>query len=105
MAIQKTLGNLWKDGLKEFQFHVHIYTKAKQEAIPRSKLEGKDTRDTTMLLIDNYGAKEALQVTLDVLREIHQNQLACELETTLGKTTNVIVPHNSHRTLSNANMK
>ncbi|XP_062419237.1 sterile alpha motif domain-containing protein 9 [Pungitius pungitius] len=80
VEIQKTLANLLKDDLKHFHFYLQEYTKSKEKAIPRGKLEGKDSMDTAMLMTRHYGNKEALQVTKDILRDINQQQLVCQLE-------------------------
>lgn len=89
VEIQKILDNLIEEELKRFHFYLQQYTKSKQKPIPRGKLRGPDTMDTAKLLTDHYGSAEALQVTLDTLREIHQCELARELEKNMGKTTNV----------------
>ncbi|XP_067452179.1 sterile alpha motif domain-containing protein 9-like [Thunnus thynnus] len=85
VEIQKTLDNLLKDDLKRFHFNLQEYSKSKHKPVPRGKLEGKDTMDTAKLLTEHYGSNEALQVTLDVLREIHQCDLVCHLEKNMGQ--------------------
>ena len=45
--------------------------------------------DTAKLMTEHYGSNEALQITLDILREIHQFDLANRLEKNMGKTTDV----------------
>ena len=52
--------------------------------------------DTAKLMTEHYGSNEALQVTLDVLREIHQCDLVCHLEKNMGKTTNVKMYSNNY---------
>ncbi|XP_054452214.1 sterile alpha motif domain-containing protein 9 [Anoplopoma fimbria] len=85
VEIQKTLDNLLKDDLKNFNFYLQEYSKSKHGPIPRGKLEGKDTMDTTKLMTDHYGSKEALQVTKDILKEINQRELARQLEKKMGQ--------------------
>uniref|UniRef100_A0A8C2WC08 Pyrin domain-containing protein n=1 Tax=Cyclopterus lumpus TaxID=8103 RepID=A0A8C2WC08_CYCLU len=80
LEIQKTLENLSKDDLKRFHFYLKEYTKSKHKPIPQGKLEDKDTMDTTTLMTNYYGCKEALQVTKDILKEINQQELARQLE-------------------------
>ncbi|XP_008295941.1 sterile alpha motif domain-containing protein 9 [Stegastes partitus] len=78
--IQKTLDNLSEVDLKQFHFNLRINTTSSQTPIPQRKLASKDTMDTASLLIAHYGHMEALQVTIQTLRDINQNNLACELE-------------------------
>ncbi|XP_062280762.1 sterile alpha motif domain-containing protein 9 [Scomber scombrus] len=85
VEIQKTLDNLLKEDLKRFHFSLLQYTNSKRKAVPKGKLEGKDTMDTAKLLTEHYGSNEALQVTLDVLKEICQCDLACHLEKNMGQ--------------------
>uniref|UniRef100_UPI0037E754D0 uncharacterized protein n=1 Tax=Semicossyphus pulcher TaxID=241346 RepID=UPI0037E754D0 len=89
MEIQKTLDDLLKEDFKRFHFYLKQYTKSKYEPIPQSKLEGRDTMDTAKLMTDHYESKEALRVTLEILREIGQSELALQLENNVGKKTNV----------------
>ncbi|XP_044217384.1 GTPase IMAP family member 9-like [Thunnus albacares] len=85
VEIQKTLDNLLKDDLKRFHFNLKEYTKSKHKPIPRGKLEGKDTMDTAMLMTEHYGSNEALQITLDILKEINHCELANHLEKNMGQ--------------------
>uniref|UniRef100_A0A8C9XCQ3 SAM domain-containing protein n=1 Tax=Sander lucioperca TaxID=283035 RepID=A0A8C9XCQ3_SANLU len=90
VEIQKTLDNLLKDDLK--RFHFHEYTKSTNTSIPKGKLEGKDTMDTAKLMTEHYGEKEALRVTLDILRNIDR-ELALQLENRMGKSTIYFTVH------------
>ncbi|XP_056235111.1 sterile alpha motif domain-containing protein 9-like isoform X2 [Seriola aureovittata] len=83
--IQKTLDNLVKEDLKLFHFYLQDYTKSEHEAIPRGRLAGKDTMDTTDLMTAHYGIDGALQVTIDILKEINQRELASQLEKNMGQ--------------------
>ncbi|XP_070688700.1 sterile alpha motif domain-containing protein 9 [Pempheris klunzingeri] len=83
--IQKALADLRKDDLKNFHFYLQQYSKSKRECIPRGKLEGLDTMDTAQLMTDHYGSKEAFRITLDILREINQRELARTLEKDMGQ--------------------
>ncbi|XP_053178657.1 sterile alpha motif domain-containing protein 9-like [Scomber japonicus] len=85
VEIQKTLDDLLKEDLKRFHFNLQQHTNSKCKPIPRGKLEGKDTMDTAKLLTEHYGSNEALQVTLEVLKEISQCDLACHLERNMGQ--------------------
>ncbi|KAL7396588.1 hypothetical protein ABVT39_008296 [Epinephelus coioides] len=85
LEIQKTLANLSKHDLKHFHFCLQEYSKSKHTPIPRCKLEKIDTMDTATLIIGNFGSKDALRVTKDVLKEINQLQLICDLEKNMGQ--------------------
>ncbi|XP_068563923.1 sterile alpha motif domain-containing protein 9-like [Cebidichthys violaceus] len=84
VEIKNILAELLKHDLKEFHFHLQEYTESKHKPISKSSLEGKDTMDTTRLMTDHYGSKEALQVTRDILKEINQRELARQLEKNMG---------------------
>ncbi|XP_028258964.1 sterile alpha motif domain-containing protein 9-like [Parambassis ranga] len=84
VEIQSILDELRKDDLKRFHFHLSGYSKSKHKSIPQGKLEDKDRLDTATLMTGQYGSEEALRVTVDILKEINQRQLACQLERTLG---------------------
>lgn len=87
--IKKTLDDLTKTQLKDFHFSLQDYTGSENESIPWSKLEEADTMDTTKLITGHYGNEGALQVTMDILKEINQYQLASQLENKMGKTTHL----------------
>lgn len=91
VGIKETLDNLTKNGLKSFQFYLKGYRGLRNESIPWGELEDKDAMDTTTLMIGHYGNEEALQVTMDILKQINQRELANQLEKKMGKTTNVNV--------------
>nr|XP_046247062.1 sterile alpha motif domain-containing protein 9-like [Scatophagus argus]XP_046247063.1 sterile alpha motif domain-containing protein 9-like [Scatophagus argus]XP_046247064.1 sterile alpha motif domain-containing protein 9-like [Scatophagus argus]XP_046247065.1 sterile alpha motif domain-containing protein 9-like [Scatophagus argus] len=85
VLIQETLAHLKKEDLKKFHFHLKNYTKSKHRPIPGGSLEDKDTMDTTKLMTDHYGSKEALRVTKDLLESINQRDLVCQLENYLDQ--------------------
>ncbi|KAM4739951.1 sterile alpha motif domain-containing protein 9 isoform 2-T4 [Anableps anableps] len=80
MVIKNFLDDLLKDDVKKFHFHLSGYTQSKIKPVPRGKLEGKDTLDTAQLLTGHYGSQEALLVTINILKEIGQRELAYQLE-------------------------
>ncbi|XP_034557912.1 sterile alpha motif domain-containing protein 9-like [Notolabrus celidotus] len=84
VMIQETLDKLYKEDLKKFHFHLDQYTRSKKKPIPQSKLEGKDTMDTAKLMTENYVGGEALTVTIEILKDIRQNNLAHQLENQMG---------------------
>ncbi|XP_018531803.1 sterile alpha motif domain-containing protein 9 [Lates calcarifer] len=85
VEIQKTLDNLIKGDLKMFHFYLHEHTKSGHKPIPRGRLEGKDTMDTAKVMTSHYGNEGALWVTIDILKEINQCELACQLEKNMGQ--------------------
>ncbi|XP_034003150.1 sterile alpha motif domain-containing protein 9 [Trematomus bernacchii] len=89
LEIKKILDNLSKDDLKEF--HFHEFTKSTNQ-IPLGTLEGKDTKDTAKIMTDHYGTYEAVQVTRDILLNIHQCPLACDLEKKTGQLKQQSLP-------------
>uniref|UniRef100_A0A3Q3KF51 Pyrin domain-containing protein n=1 Tax=Monopterus albus TaxID=43700 RepID=A0A3Q3KF51_MONAL len=86
LILQKKLENLFKDDFKNFHFHLCQYKTSKFKPISQGKLEGKDTMDTARLMTDYY-QHEAVYVTIDILKDINQRQLASELENEMGKTS------------------
>ncbi|XP_020515514.2 sterile alpha motif domain-containing protein 9 [Labrus bergylta] len=84
VVIQETLDNLKKEDFKKFHFHLKQYKTSQFQPIRESKLEGKDTMDTAQLMTDHYESNGAVRVTVDVLREINQCELANQLENTMG---------------------
>ncbi|KAK2835070.1 hypothetical protein Q5P01_015554 [Channa striata] len=85
VEIQKTLENLLKEDLKKFHFNLRDYRDSSQKPIALGKLEGKDTMDTAKLMTDHYGNEEALRVTIEVLKEINQRDLARQMEKNTGQ--------------------
>uniref|UniRef100_A0A3Q1AJA7 Pyrin domain-containing protein n=1 Tax=Amphiprion ocellaris TaxID=80972 RepID=A0A3Q1AJA7_AMPOC len=81
--------------LKEFHFKLENTT-SKQKRIPRGKLERNDSMDTARLLTAHYGHMEALQVTIQTLRNINQNNLALELERDTVLLTMALFPWQHH---------
>ncbi|XP_041648301.1 sterile alpha motif domain-containing protein 9-like isoform X2 [Cheilinus undulatus] len=84
VKIYKTLDWLYKEDLKKFHFHLKRYKRSKFEPISPSELEGSNTVDTADLMTRHYGDHEAYQVTLEILREMDQNELAHQLENKMG---------------------
>ncbi|XP_078114361.1 sterile alpha motif domain-containing protein 9-like isoform X1 [Sander vitreus] len=85
VEIKETLDNLLKEDVNNFHFYLKEYTKSNHKPISLSRLEGKDTKDTAKLIIDHYGEKEALRVTKDILKDINQRELACQLDNKMGQ--------------------
>ncbi|KAI3369136.1 hypothetical protein L3Q82_026102 [Scortum barcoo] len=85
VKIQKALDNILNEDLKRFHFYLKEYTKSNHEPVTRCKLEGKDSMDTAEVMTNHYGDTEALQVTIDVLKEIGQRELARQLENNMGQ--------------------
>ncbi|XP_067296576.1 NACHT, LRR and PYD domains-containing protein 3-like [Pseudorasbora parva] len=71
----KSLKHLTKDDLKLFQWHLKI-----NEHIPASEMENADVLHTVDKMVARLGPEEAVKITVDMLREMDQNNLAEELE-------------------------
>uniref|UniRef100_A0A3B4GPZ7 Pyrin domain-containing protein n=1 Tax=Pundamilia nyererei TaxID=303518 RepID=A0A3B4GPZ7_9CICH len=73
------------EDLKKFIFNLRLHTESRRQPICQSKLEDKDSMDIAKLMTDHYGSKEALQVSIQTLKEINQLKLACQLEKNTSK--------------------
>ncbi|KAA0721528.1 Nucleotide-binding oligomerization domain-containing protein 2 [Triplophysa tibetana] len=73
--LKKTLYDLRKDDLKEFQWHLR-----NDYGFPASGLEEADVLDTVDKMVECETQEEAVKITVKILRKINQNQLAEELE-------------------------
>ncbi|KAA0721536.1 NACHT, LRR and PYD domains-containing protein 4E NALP-epsilon [Triplophysa tibetana] len=73
--LKKTLYDLRKDDLKEFQWHLRNDYK-----FPAFGLEEADVLDTVDKMVEREKQEGAVKITLEILRKINQNQLAEELE-------------------------
>ncbi|XP_070991337.1 pyrin domain-containing protein 1-like [Oncorhynchus clarkii lewisi] len=76
----ETLKKLGKSDLKTFQWHL-----IKGDvldgfcSIPKAELEFADREDTVDKMVETYTAKDAVKITLAILKEIRQINLAMEL--------------------------
>ncbi|CDQ92824.1 uncharacterized protein si:ch211-114l13.9 isoform X2 [Oncorhynchus mykiss] len=76
----ETLKKLGKSDLKTFQWHL-----IKGDvldglcSIPKAELEFADREDTVDKMVETYTAKDAVKITLAILKEIRQVNLAMEL--------------------------
>ncbi|XP_030582424.1 sterile alpha motif domain-containing protein 9-like [Archocentrus centrarchus] len=95
VEIERTLDNLSNDDLKRFHFYLH--NNSKHEPISWGKLEGKNSMDTAKLLTDHYRNQEALQVAVQILKDINQLNLACQLE----KNTSQLIMTPSKESMKN----
>ncbi|KAA0721531.1 Nucleotide-binding oligomerization domain-containing protein 2 [Triplophysa tibetana] len=73
--LKKSLYDLRKDDLKEFQWHMRNDYK-----FPASGLEEADVLDTVDKMVERETQEEAVKITVKILSKINQNQLAEELE-------------------------
>lgn len=76
-AIQFCLENLGQQDFKKFCNCFHKPRAGKR--VPRSKLEDKDFLDVTRVLVSTFCEDGALQVTLEILREIDCDEEAKQL--------------------------
>lgn len=76
----ETLKELGKSDLKTFQWHL-----MKGDvldgfcSIPKARLECADREDTVDLMVETYTAKDAVKITVAILEEMRQRNLAKEL--------------------------
>ncbi|XP_017161861.1 sterile alpha motif domain-containing protein 9-like isoform X2 [Poecilia reticulata] len=85
VIIKNFLDNLRKDDFKNFQFHLSEYKKEENNSIPLGALENKDRVDIAQLLTSHFGTQKALHVTIHLLKEIGQRELARKLERNTGQ--------------------
>uniref|UniRef100_A0A3Q3FQE5 Pyrin domain-containing protein n=1 Tax=Labrus bergylta TaxID=56723 RepID=A0A3Q3FQE5_9LABR len=80
----ETLEELGSGDLEKFK-HVLLYTKMKEglPKIPKDQVETADKDEIVKLMVEIYGCK-AVQVTLDLLRQLNLNEEAEELANTAG---------------------
>ncbi|KAK2896311.1 hypothetical protein Q8A67_010799 [Cirrhinus molitorella] len=71
-----SLEDLFNTDLKEFQW----YLKNKNDSISNCEIENADRLHTVELMVKSFGLKEAVKVTVDILRDMNQNDLAERLE-------------------------
>ncbi|XP_073726161.1 interferon-inducible protein AIM2 [Misgurnus anguillicaudatus] len=73
--LYETLDDLEEDKLKRFKSLLRH-----DGSIPASKLEKADATDTVDKMLECFGSKEAVKITINILRKMNQNQLAVKLE-------------------------
>ncbi|XP_073703228.1 NACHT, LRR and PYD domains-containing protein 3-like [Garra rufa] len=71
-----SLKKIAKDDLKEFQWHLE----KDHERISKSEMENADRLKTVDKMVDCFGAEEAVNVMVGILKKINQNDLAEQLE-------------------------
>ncbi|KAK7160994.1 hypothetical protein R3I94_003840 [Phoxinus phoxinus] len=70
-----SLRDLLKDDLKHFQWYL-----TSQKHISKSEMENADVLDTVEKMVARFRPKGAVQITVDILKNINQNNLAQKLE-------------------------
>ncbi|KAL6463514.1 hypothetical protein MHYP_G00279050 [Metynnis hypsauchen] len=75
-----TLEDLVEEDLKRFQWHL-INTVEGSTKIPKARLKNTNRQETVDKMVARLGKCKAVEVTLDVLKNMNQNQLAEELGT------------------------
>uniref|UniRef100_A0A4W5KDI3 Pyrin domain-containing protein n=1 Tax=Hucho hucho TaxID=62062 RepID=A0A4W5KDI3_9TELE len=75
----ETLKNLGKSDLKTFQWHLMKGVLDGFCSIPKAELECADREDTVDKMVATYTAKDAVKITLAILVEMKQCNLAKEL--------------------------
>ncbi|XP_043114185.1 protein NLRC3-like [Puntigrus tetrazona] len=69
------LKDLVKDDLKEFRWHLKNY-----EGVSASEMENADVLDTVDKMMALFGEKEAVEITINILKKMNQNLLVEEIE-------------------------
>ncbi|XP_042172081.1 uncharacterized protein LOC121845237 isoform X3 [Oncorhynchus tshawytscha] len=75
-----TLQELTEEQLKIFQSHLTIGRMLGFPPIPESQLENTDRQDTVDQMVERYGPEGAVEITVEILREMNQHDLAKKLQ-------------------------
>ncbi|XP_030636652.1 NACHT, LRR and PYD domains-containing protein 12-like [Chanos chanos] len=79
-----TLDELDKDKLKRFQWYLTRENALEGFShIPKAQLENADVQDTVDKMVETYQERDAVEITLLILRKMEQNNLAGKLESKL----------------------
>uniref|UniRef100_A0AAR2IM12 NACHT domain-containing protein n=1 Tax=Pygocentrus nattereri TaxID=42514 RepID=A0AAR2IM12_PYGNA len=87
-ALLDTLQNLGGKDLKLFQWKLTSGVEG-FKSIPKALLENADRLDTVDKMAASYGLSGAVAITLDILKNINQNQLAEELQINLRESGDI----------------
>ncbi|XP_067248667.1 NLR family CARD domain-containing protein 3-like isoform X3 [Chanodichthys erythropterus] len=74
--LEKSLNELVKAELKKFQWHL----KNDHDCISQCEMENADRLKTVDKMVACFGRKEAVKITVEILRKMNQNNLAEQLE-------------------------
>ena len=72
----KTLEQLGEKELKKFKWFLQNEVPDGFDPIPKNKLENADELDTVDKMVETYGLKGALKITVEILREMNQHDLS-----------------------------
>ncbi|XP_031667306.1 uncharacterized protein LOC116358963 isoform X6 [Oncorhynchus kisutch] len=75
-----SLQELTEEQLKIFQSHLTIGRMLDFPPIPESQLENTDRQDTVDQMVKRYGPEGAVEITVEILREMNQHDLAKKLQ-------------------------
>ncbi|XP_036795878.1 uncharacterized protein LOC110519908 isoform X2 [Oncorhynchus mykiss] len=75
-----TLQELTEEQLKTFQSHLTSGRMLDFPPIPESQLENTDRQDTVDQMVERYGPEGAVEITVEILREMNQHDLAKKLQ-------------------------
>lgn len=77
-----TLDEVTSDEMKRFQWLLIKHKRYGIEPIKRSELDRDTSRENTVeLMVNKYKENGALGVTINILKDMHQNTLAGKLKT------------------------
>lgn len=74
------LDDLNQDDFDRFKWSLTSNMAQSFDPIPRSKLENAKQLNVVQLMVNQYGDSDAATITVQVLKLIHQNKLASDLE-------------------------
>ncbi|XP_067084516.1 NACHT, LRR and PYD domains-containing protein 3-like isoform X2 [Osmerus mordax] len=80
----KTLEQLEEKELKTFQWFLHHGVSDGFDPIPKSRLEKAARTDTVDRMVETYTLEGALKITVEILKEMNQNNLAQKLMSVSG---------------------
>uniref|UniRef100_A0A4W5QJA0 Pyrin domain-containing protein n=1 Tax=Hucho hucho TaxID=62062 RepID=A0A4W5QJA0_9TELE len=78
--LQTTLEKLTEEQLKIFQLNLTSVQLPGFSPIPESQLENPDRQDTVDQMVKSYDPEGAVEITLRILREMNQHDLAKKLQ-------------------------
>ncbi|XP_063285124.1 apoptosis-associated speck-like protein containing a CARD isoform X2 [Pelobates fuscus] len=97
-ALVRNLEELGERNFKRFRTKLNEFpVEEPYRSIPKARLEKADEDDVADLILAAYSNPYGVTVTLEVLRQIDQNQIAEKLEQDLEKASNYKKPSNGDK--------
>ncbi|CAK6972985.1 caspase b-like [Scomber scombrus] len=76
----RTLDDLVDSDFKTFNWYLTSCSSKSYAPIPKSRLENAARRDTVSEMIQNYGEESAVNITVEILKNINNNFAAEKLK-------------------------